>query len=97
MLHIKENIRLIADFSMESLKARGAWSNAFQTLKNHSDQPRLMCPPKLSPTVEGQRKTSHDVSSLKILYLRSKKHKMQYFGVKKGKNRERLRKENKHN
>lgn len=79
-------IRLTVDFSMESLKARGAHSNAFQTLKDHNDQHRLMCPLKLSPMFEGERKTSHDLSSLKKLYPRYTKYKTQYFGAKRGNN-----------
>lgn len=60
---------------MESLKARGAQSNVFQTLKDHNDQHRLMCPPKLAPIAEGERKTSYDLSTLKKLYPRYIKYK----------------------
>lgn len=49
-------MRTIADFSMETLKARSAWSNAFQVLKDLDCQPRLMYPEKLYVIVEGKKK-----------------------------------------
>ena len=48
----------MAVFLMESLKTRGAWRNVFQVLKDNDGQPRLICPTKLSASIEGERKTS---------------------------------------
>ena len=35
-------IRITFDFSMETLKARGVWTDVLQTLKGHRCQPTLL-------------------------------------------------------
>ena len=35
-------IRIIPDFSMETLKARRAWTDVLQTLRDHTSQPRQL-------------------------------------------------------
>jgi hypothetical protein len=48
--------RKTADLSVETWKARRAWSNAFQVLKGHDSQQRVMFPEILYATFEGERK-----------------------------------------
>jgi hypothetical protein len=42
------------------MKARRSWADLIQTLKEHKCQPRLLYPAKLSVTVDGETKISHD-------------------------------------
>jgi hypothetical protein len=53
-------IRITHDFTRETLKARKSWLDVVQTLREHKCQPRLPYPAKLSITVEGETKISHD-------------------------------------
>jgi hypothetical protein len=41
-------IKKAADFSMETLKARRAWNEVFQTLNENNFSPRILYPAKLS-------------------------------------------------
>ena len=41
-------IRLLADFSKETLQARRGWKEVFQVMKGKDLHPRLLCPAKLS-------------------------------------------------
>ena len=52
-------IRITPDFSMETLKARRAWIDVPQALRDHRWQPTLTYPAKLSVTT-GKRKKYHD-------------------------------------
>jgi hypothetical protein len=54
------SIRIIPDFSPETLKARRAWTYVIQTLREHKSQPRLLYPAKLSITIDGETKVFHD-------------------------------------
>ena len=45
-------IRIIPDFSPETMKARRSWADVIQTLREHKCQPRLLCPAKHSITLE---------------------------------------------
>jgi hypothetical protein len=65
----RKSIRITANVSMETLKAGRALSNAFQLLKDHDDQLRLIHPAKLSTIIERERKTSHNINSLKYFIL----------------------------
>jgi hypothetical protein len=50
-------IRLTPDFSQETMKARRAWTDVIQTLREHKCQPRLLYPAKLSsPSKDNNRK-----------------------------------------
>ena len=49
-------IRLSADFSKETLKARRDWKEVFKVMKGKDLLPRLLCPSKLSFRMEGQIK-----------------------------------------
>ena len=45
-------IRITPDFSPETMKARRAWTDVIQTLREHKCQPRLLYPAKLSLVVQ---------------------------------------------
>ena len=53
-------IRITPDFSTETMKARRSWKDFIQTLREHKCQSRLLCPAKLSITVDGETKIFHD-------------------------------------
>ena len=53
-------IRITPDFSTETMKARRAWTDVIQTLREHKCQPRLLYPAKLSITIDGENKIFHD-------------------------------------
>jgi hypothetical protein len=42
------------------MKARRAWTDVIQSLREHICQPRLLCPAKLSITIDGKTKVFHD-------------------------------------
>ena len=42
------------------MKARRAWTDVIQTLREHKYQPRLLYPAKLSITIDGEPKVFHD-------------------------------------
>jgi hypothetical protein len=42
------------------MKARRAWTDVIQTLREHRCQPRLLNPTKLSITIDGETKVLHD-------------------------------------
>ena len=48
--------RITPDFSTETMKARRAWSEVMQTLREHECQPRLLYPAKLSINIDGETK-----------------------------------------
>jgi hypothetical protein len=56
-------IKITADFSMETLKARRAWSEVFQALNNF--KPRILYQAKLSFKTDGALKILHDKRKLK--------------------------------
>jgi hypothetical protein len=56
-------IKITADFSMETLKARRAWSEVFQALNNFN--PRILYPAKLSFKIDGAIKVFNDKQKLK--------------------------------
>jgi hypothetical protein len=53
-------IKITADFSTETLKARRAWSEVFQALKENNISPRVLYPAKLSFKIDGGIKVFHD-------------------------------------
>jgi hypothetical protein len=53
-------IRIAPDFPTHTMKARRSWKYVIQTLKEHKCQPRLLCPAKLSITIDGETKVFHD-------------------------------------
>jgi hypothetical protein len=42
------------------MKARRAWKDVIQTLREHKCEPRLLYPVKLSITIDGETKVFHD-------------------------------------
>jgi hypothetical protein len=60
--HTKTDLSVLHEVSMETLKARTAWTDALQTQKQNKQtnknmcQPRLLYPAKLSVTIEGENK-----------------------------------------
>jgi hypothetical protein len=61
-------IRIIPDFSPETIKARRSCRDVMQTLREHKCQPRLLYQAKLSNTIDGEAKVFHDKTKF-IQYL----------------------------
>jgi hypothetical protein len=59
-------IKITADFSTETLKARRAWSEVFRALNENNFNPRILYPAKLSFKREGAIKVFHDQQKLKL-------------------------------
>ena len=58
-------VRLLADFSKETLQVRRDWQEVFKVMKSKDLQPRLLYPAKLSFRMEGQIKCFPDKVKLK--------------------------------
>jgi hypothetical protein len=58
-------IKITADFSTETLKARRAWSEVFGALKENNASSRIIYPAKLSFKIDGGIKVFHDKCKLK--------------------------------
>jgi hypothetical protein len=58
-------IKITADFSMETLKARSTWSEVFQALNKNDFNPRILYPAKLSFKIDGAIKVFHDKQKLR--------------------------------
>ena len=58
-------IRLLADFSKETLQARRCWKELFKVMEGKDLHPRLLYPAKLSFRMEGQIKCFSDKVKLK--------------------------------
>jgi hypothetical protein len=58
-------IKITADFSMEILKARRAWTEVFWSLNENNFNPRILYPGKLSFKLDGAIKVFHDKQKLK--------------------------------
>ena len=70
-------IRLLADFSKETLQARRDWQEVFKVMKNKDLQPRLLYPAKLSFRMEEQIKCFPDKVKLKeFIITKPLLHKM---------------------
>jgi hypothetical protein len=52
--------RITPDFSPETMKARRAWTDVIQKLREHKCQPRLLYTAKLSISIAGETKVFHD-------------------------------------
>jgi hypothetical protein len=57
-------IRKTFDFSMETLKARRAWANVLQTVKDHRCQHILLYPAKFSITIDAENRISNDKNQI---------------------------------
>ena len=62
-------IRLLADFSKETLQARRDWKEIFKVMKVMDLHPRLLYPAKLSFRMEGHIKCFSDKVKLKELII----------------------------
>ena len=58
-------IRLLADFSTETLQARREWHDILNVMKGKNLQPRLLYPARLSFRFEGEIKTFSDKQKLR--------------------------------
>jgi hypothetical protein len=58
-------IKITADFSTETLKARKKWSKVFRALNENKINPRLFYQAKLSFKIHGAIKVFHDKQKLK--------------------------------
>jgi hypothetical protein len=58
-------IKITADFSMETLKARRARNEVYQALNENNFNPRILYPVKLSFKTDGAIKAFHDKLKLK--------------------------------
>ena len=62
-------IRLLVDFSRETLQARRGWKEVFKVMKGKDLHPRLLYPAKLSFRMGGQIKCFPDKVKLKELII----------------------------
>jgi hypothetical protein len=76
-------ISIRPDFSTETMKARRAWADVIQTLREHKCQPRLLYPAKLSITIEGETKVFQD--KIKFAHYLSTNPALQRIITEKGK------------
>jgi hypothetical protein len=60
-----KSIKITADFSTETLKARRAWAEVFQALNENNFNTRILYPAKLSFKIDGAIKVFHDKLKLK--------------------------------
>ena len=65
-------IRLSADFSKETLQARGDWQEILKVMKTRDLQPRLLYAAKISFRIKGQIKSSSDKKKLKEFVIIAK-------------------------
>jgi hypothetical protein len=65
IIYKSKPIKITADFSMETLKARRPWSEVFQALNENNFNPRILYPAKLLFKIDGAIKVFHDKQKLK--------------------------------
>jgi hypothetical protein len=58
-------IKITADFSTETLKARRAWGEVYWALNENNFSPRILYPAKLSFKIDGTIKVFHNKQKLK--------------------------------
>jgi hypothetical protein len=71
-------IKTTPDFSIETLKARRAWSEVFWTLNENNFNPRVLYSAKLSFKIDGATKVFHDKQKLKR-YMTTKPPLQRFF------------------
>jgi hypothetical protein len=54
-----KSIKIKADFPTETLRARRAWSEVFQTLKENKCSPRILYQAEISFKIDGEIKVFH--------------------------------------
>jgi hypothetical protein len=60
-----KSIKIMADFSTQTLNTRRSWKYVIQALKENNCQSRLVYPAKVSFLIEGETKTFHNKENLK--------------------------------
>jgi hypothetical protein len=60
-----KSIKIIADFSTETLKAKRAWRKVFWAMNENNFSPRILYPAKLSFKIDRAIKIFHDKQKLK--------------------------------
>jgi hypothetical protein len=73
-------IKITADFSTETLKARRAWGEIFWALIENNFNPRILYPAKLSFKIDGAIKVFHDKQKLKQYVTTSNPYKRLFKG-----------------
>jgi hypothetical protein len=63
--HKGKPIKITTDFSMDTLKARSAWSEVFRALNENNFNPKILYPAKLSFGIDEAIKVFHDKQKLK--------------------------------
>jgi hypothetical protein len=58
-------MKITADFSTETLRARKSWNEVFQVLRENNFSSRILYPEKLLFKIEGEIKVLHDKQKLK--------------------------------
>jgi hypothetical protein len=58
-------IKITADFTTETLKARRAWGEIFRALNENNFNPRILYPAKLTFKIDGAKKVFHEKQKLK--------------------------------
>lgn len=62
MVHVTykgRSVRIIPDYSMETLKPRKVWTEVVQTLRNQRCQDKLLNPAKVPITIDGEYKIAY--------------------------------------
>jgi hypothetical protein len=65
IMHKGKPIKITADFSTDTLKARRTWSETFRALNENNFSPRTLYPAKLSFKIDGTIKILHNKQKLK--------------------------------
>jgi hypothetical protein len=65
MIYKGKKIKITADFSTETLKARRAWGEIFRAMNENIVNPRILYPANLSFKIDGAIKVFHDKQKLK--------------------------------
>jgi hypothetical protein len=73
-----KTIKIKADFSVETFKARRAWSEVFWALSENNFNRRILYPAKLSFKTDGAIKVFHDKQKLKQ-YIPPSHHYKRFF------------------
>jgi hypothetical protein len=60
-----KHIKITADFSTETLKARRTWGEVFWALNENNFNPRILYPAKISFKIDGAINVFHDKQKLK--------------------------------
>jgi hypothetical protein len=87
--------RITPDFSLETMKTRRSWADVIQTIREHKCLPRLLYPAKLSITINGATKISHEKTkfiqyfstnpALQMMIKRKPQHKERNYTLEKAK------------